>query len=101
MKTIVHFQFPLEPFNTLVREGTAGQVIASILADIKPETVYFYAPDGCRGGTMVVDITDPARIPAIAEPLFLKLGAKCEFHQAMTPEDLARADLETLGKKWA
>lgn len=100
MKNIVHFQFPLEPFNTLVREGTVDRVVASILAEIKPEAIYFYASDGCRGGTMVVDINDPARIPAIAEPLFLKFGARCEFHQVMTPEDLARAGLDKLGKKW-
>lgn len=100
MKTIVNLQFPVEPFNTLVREGTAGEILSEILKDIKPEVVYFYAPNGCRGGTMVVNIDDPARIPFIAEPFFLKFGAKCEFHQAMTQADLMRADLEQLGKKW-
>lgn len=101
MKTIIHFQLPLEPFNTLVREGTADKILSSILEDIKPEAVYFYAPNGCRGGTMVVNIDDPAQIPAIAEPFFLKLGAKCEFHQAMTPDDLMRAGLDKLGRKWS
>ncbi|MCE9684853.1 MULTISPECIES: panthothenate synthetase [Shewanella] len=100
MKTIINFEFPLEPFNTLVREGTADEVMKSILDDIKPEAVYFYAPNGCRGGTLVVDLKEAAQIPAIAEPLFLKFNAKCEFHTAMTPEDMAMAGLEGLGKRW-
>jgi len=100
MRTIINFQFPLEPFNSLVRDKVAGKAISSMLEEIKPEAVYFYAPEGCRGGTMVVNIDDPSQIPAIAEPLFLRFGAKCEFHIAMTPGDLARAGLDDIGTKW-
>lgn len=100
MKIVINFQFPVEPFNTLVRDGTAGPTLAAILEAIAPEAVYFYAPNGCRGGTMVVDIDDPASIPAIAEPLFLKFDARCEFHAAMSADDLARAGIDELGKRW-
>lgn len=100
MKIVINFQFPVEPFNTLVRDGTAGRTLASILEAIAPEAVYFYAPNGCRGGTMVVDIDDPASIPAIAEPLFLQFDARCEFHAAMSADDLARAGIDELGKRW-
>lgn len=100
MKVVVNFQFPIEPFNSLVREGTAGKVLTSILESIKPEFVYFYAPDGCRGGTMVVNIDDPSQIPSFAEPLFLKFGARLEVNVAMSAEELARADIDKLGKKW-
>ncbi|MGH8500208.1 MAG: hypothetical protein ACRERV_15585, partial [Methylococcales bacterium] len=100
MKTLINFQLPVESFNTLVREGTAGDVLSSILEEIKPEVVYFYAPNGCRRGTMVVNLDDPPRIPSIAEPFFLKFGAKCEFHIAMSPDDLTRAGLDELGKRW-
>jgi hypothetical protein len=100
MRIIVNFQFPVEPFNTLVRDGTAGNVLTSILDEIKPEAVYFYDPNGCRGGTMIVNLDDPSKIPSIAEPFFLKFGAKCEFHVAMSPDDLTKAGLAELGKKW-
>ncbi len=100
MKTVVNLEFPVEPFNTLVRNGTAGKVLEEILDEIKPEAVYFYAPNGCRGGTLIVDLDDPSQIPSIAEPFFLKFGARCEFHSAMTPQDLARAGLAELGKRW-
>jgi hypothetical protein len=40
-------------------------------------------------------------IPALAEPWFLNFHATCEFRIAMSPEDLRKAGLEELGKKWA
>jgi hypothetical protein len=100
MRMLVDFSLPLEPFNTLVRNGTAGQKLEQILGDIKPEAVYFSARNGKRGGTMIVDVADPSRIPSIAEPLFLSFNASVEFHVVMGPEELARAGLDELGKKY-
>lgn len=101
MRMIVDFNFPLEPFNTLVRNGTVGKKIQQILEDIKPEAVYFSERNGMRGGIAIVDVADPSRIPAIAEPFFLTFNASVEFHIAMGPEDLAKSGLEELGKKYA
>ncbi|MFB3092695.1 MAG: panthothenate synthetase, partial [Dehalococcoidia bacterium] len=98
---LVDFNFPLEPFNTLVRNGTVGQKIQQILEDIKPEAVYFSERNGMRGGILIVDVADPSRVPAIAEPFFLTFNASVEFHVVMGPEDLARAGLDELGKKYA
>lgn len=100
MKTIINFQFPVEPFNTLVREGTVGETLQAILGELKPEVIYFYAPNGCRGGMMVIDLDDPSQIPSIAEPLFLKFEAKIECHIAMSPEDLAKSGIDEVAKKW-
>jgi len=101
MKIIVNIEIPVEPFNSMVRDGTAGPTLTTILETLKPETAYFHAPNGCRGATMVIDVDDPSQIPFIAEPFFLKFNAKCKFDVAMSPEDIARAGLEDLGKKWA
>ena len=101
MRMLVDFNFPLEPFNTLVRNGTVGQKIQQILEDIKPEAVYFSERNGMRGGILIVDVADPSRVPAIAEPFFLTFNASVEFHVVMGPEDLAKAGLEELGKKYA
>ena len=100
MRMLVDFNLPLEPFNTLVRNGTAGQKIEQILADIKPEAVYFSERDGKRGGIMIVDVADPSRVPSIAEPFFLNFNASVQFHVVMAPEELARAGLDDLGKKY-
>jgi hypothetical protein len=48
-----------------------------------------------------VDVKDPSDIAILAEPWFLTFNATVEFRIAMTPQDLAEADLEALGKKWA
>ena len=101
MRMLMHVQLPLEPFNTAVRDGSAGQKIQRILEAIKPEAAYFSEHNGRRGGTCVVNVNDPSDVPALAEPWFLTFNAEVEFRIAMTPEDLGRANLESLGKKWA
>ena len=101
MRMMVDFDLPLEPFNTLVKNGTAGQVIEKVMGDIKPEAVYFSERDGRRGGIMIVEVSDPSRVPSIAEPLFLSFNAAVKFHIVMGPEELAKAGLEELGKRYA
>ena len=100
MRMMIDFNLPLEPFNTLVRNGTAGQKIQQILEDIKPEAVYFSERNGQRGGILIVDVADPSKVPPIAEPFFLTFNASVEFHIVMAPEELAQAGLDELGKKW-
>ena len=100
MRMLIDVNFPLEPFNTLVRNGTVGQKIQQILEDIKPEAVYFSERNGKRGGILIVDVPDPSRVPSIAEPFFLTFDATVEFRIVMAPEELARAGLDDLGKKY-
>ena len=100
MRMIVDVNFPIEPFNTLVRNGTVGQKIQQILTDLKPEAVYFSERNGKRGAILIVDLADSSQVPAVAEPFFLTFDASVEFRVAMTPEDLGAAGLEALGKKY-
>jgi len=101
MRMLMHVECPLEPFNTAVRDGSAGPKIQRILEAIKPEAAYFSEHDGRRGGIFVVNVNSPSDVPALAEPWFLTFNAEVEFRIAMTPEDLSRASLDALGKKWA
>ncbi len=100
MRMLMTVELPLEPFNTAVREGTAGSTLNRILEDLQPEAVYFTEQDGTRGAVLVVKVDKPSDIPALAEPWFLSFNADCRFRIAMTPEDLAAAGLFELGKKW-
>lgn len=100
MRMLMHVELPVEPFNTAVRDGSAGQKIQKILAEIKPEAAYFSEYDGHRGATLVVNVNDASEIPRLAEPFFLVFDAEVRFRIAMTPEDLGRANLEESGKKW-
>jgi hypothetical protein len=97
---VLHVKIPHEPFNTAVRKGTAGERIQQILAEIKPEAAYFTEYEGRRGAILVVDVADASTIPSLAEPFFLSFNADVEFHVTMTPEDLGKADLNAIGKKW-
>lgn len=101
MKMLLTVEFPLEPFNSLVRNGKAGEVIGRILESIKPETAYFTEQDGKRGGIFVIDVKTSSDIPFFAEPFFLNFQASCKFRILMSPQDLQKAGLEELGKKWA
>jgi hypothetical protein len=101
MKMLLTVEFPPEPFNSLVRNGTVGEIIGRILETIKPETAYFTEQDGKRGGIFVINIQTPSDVPSFAEPFFLNFQADCKFRILMSPQDLQKAGLEEIGKKWA
>ncbi|MDX1543313.1 MAG: panthothenate synthetase [Christiangramia sp.] len=101
MKMLVKIICPIEPFNSMVKDGSAGEVLGRIIEDTRPESIHFTEVEGCRGAIMVVEVGGAGDIPAIAEPWFLNFEAICEFRIAMTPDDLKNADLENLGKKWS
>ncbi|HVB29794.1 MAG TPA: panthothenate synthetase [Terriglobia bacterium] len=101
MRMLLHVKFPIEPFNAAVRDGSLGQKMHRILDDTKPEAVYFTEMDGHRGAILIVNLDDPSKVPTFAEPWFLQFNAECSFHIVMSPQDLAKAGLDALGKKWA
>lgn len=96
----MQIKLPIEPFNTFVKDGSAGAKMQKILADLKPEATYFSDFEGHRGGIIVVNMDNESQIPAMVEPWFLTFNAHVELKVAMTPEDLGHAGLEALGKKW-
>jgi hypothetical protein len=98
---LLHVRIPHEEFNTAVRDGSAEKKMKQILEQTKPEAVYFTEYDGRRGAIMIINIKDPSEVPRFAEPWFLSFNADVQFHIAMTPEELGRAGLEKLGKKWS
>ncbi|GMR24203.1 MAG: hypothetical protein BMS9Abin37_2721 [Acidobacteriota bacterium] len=101
MRMMVDFEYPVEPFNTMVKNGTVGSTLKRVIETIKPEAVYFAARHGKRGGTMIVDVPDASHIPKIAEHLFLAFEAEVHLYPCMTPEDLEKAGLDDLGKGYA
>jgi hypothetical protein len=101
MKMLLTVEIPHEPFNSLVRGGKVGEIIGRILETIKPEAAYFTEQDGTRCGIFLINVQDSSDVPAFAEPFFLKFNANCKFRIVMSPEDLQKAGLGELGKKWA
>jgi hypothetical protein len=100
MRMMVIAKNPPEPFNSGVKDGSSGNKLKKIMEDLRPEAVYFTEMDGKRTMVMFIDMKDPSQIPSIAEPFFLGFNSSVEFHPVMSPEDLGKAGLEDLGKKW-
>ena len=101
MRILMQLEIPHEPFNTLCREGTVGQVIGRCLEETRPESIYFTEQDGHRGALAVYNMKDDSQVAVICEPWFLALNADVRIRIAMTPEDLGKAGLENAGKKWS
>lgn len=101
MRILLNIKIPHQAFNASVKDGTADSKLNRILETTKPEAVYFTEQNGHRGAVLIVDLADPSKIPALAEPWFLTFQADVEFRVVMTPDDLKNAGLDELGKKWS
>jgi len=100
MRMMLTARFPTDSFNDVVRNGQAGPLMQTILAELKPEAVYFTDDCGERTAVLIVDIAQASDLPKFVEPFFLKFNADCDLRVVMSPEDLAQSGLDELGKKW-
>ncbi len=103
MRFLLKVNIPVETGNAAAKAGKLGTTIQSILADLKPEAVYFTDDKGQRAGFIFLDLNDASQIPAIAEPWFQAFNASVEIHPVMVPDDLAKAGsaIEKAVKKYA
>jgi hypothetical protein len=102
MRFLIKVSIPVEAGNAAAKAGKLGATIQSILADLKPEAVYFTDDNGQRTGFLFIEMQDASQIPAIAEPWFLAFDASVEIHPVMVPDDLAKAgsSIEAAVKKY-
>jgi hypothetical protein len=91
MRFLVKVNIPVEAGNGAAKAGKLGTTIQSIIADLKPEAVYFTDDNGQRAAFLFLEMQDASLIPAIAEPWFLAFNASIEIHPVMVPDDLAKA----------
>jgi hypothetical protein len=88
MRFMITCLVPVEEENELAKAGSLDSTIHSIMEELVPEAAYFSDIEGGRVGYIVVNMEDTSQIAAIAEGLFLGLGAAVQVHPVMTPEDL-------------
>ncbi len=91
MRIMLKVGIPVEAGNAAAKAGKLGATIQSILADLKPEAVYFTDDGGRRTALVFLDLKDASQIPAVAEPWMLAFNASIECHPVMVPDDLAKA----------
>ena len=103
MRFLIKVTIPTETGNARVLDGTLGTTIESILDEIKPEAAYWAEEQGARTGFIFCNIKEESDMPMIAEPFFIGLGARVEFHPAMTLADLKKAapSFENAMKKYS
>ena len=56
MRTMVKFTIPTQEANPLVKDGSIGQTMESLLGNLQPEATYFGRIDGKRGGFVVINM---------------------------------------------
>jgi hypothetical protein len=102
MRFLLKVTIPVESGNAAAKAGKLGATIQNILADLKPEAVYFTDNEGKRSGFIFFEMQDASQIPAIAEPWMLAFNASVEIHPVMIPDDLAKAgdSIEKAVKKY-
>ncbi len=103
MRFLLKVNIPVESGTAAAKAGKLGATIESILAELKPEAVYFTDNNGQRAGVIFLDLQDASQIPAIADPWMLAFNASIELHPVMIPSDLAKAGnaIEKAVKKFA
>lgn len=95
MRMMLKFELGLAATNTAVQDGTMAEINEELATATKPEAAYFTTDNGRRTGYFVFDMTDPAQIPVIAEPLFQRLESTVQFFPVMNADDLQRGLAET------
>ena len=85
MRFLFKARMDTDKANALARQGKLGEVIGAIVAEQKPEAVYFAADNGRRTAFLFLNMDDPSDLPAIAEPWFLAFNAEIEAQPAMVP----------------
>jgi len=96
MRVMLKFTIPTtEESNALIRDGSIGQTMETILGNLQPEAAYFCPIDGKRGGYLVFNMEEDSDSVTKLEPFWLELGAEIETVPVMNADDL-RAGLQRL-----
>ena len=97
MRTMVKFTIPTQEANPLVKDGSIGQTMESLMGNLQPEAAYFGPIEGKRGGFVVINMEEGSDVVTKLEHLWLELGATIELFPVATPDEL-RAGLQNLGQ---
>ncbi len=91
MRFMLTFRIPTDEGNAAAKDGRLAQTVQSIMEELRPEAAYFADIRRLTRRTyLVVNMDDASQIPAIAEPLFLGVGATVQIHPVFTLDDMPR-----------
>jgi hypothetical protein len=90
MRLMLKFTIPVDKGNAAAADGSLGAAIDALIERVEPEAAYFMLEQGERGGIVIFEESDQARLTTINEPLFAKLDAAIEITPVLTADDLRR-----------
>ncbi|PYC76781.1 hypothetical protein C7C46_21605 [Streptomyces tateyamensis] len=88
MRTLLQVELDTEASNKLISNGELQQTMGELMGTLKPEAAYFYAMNGHRAMTLVVDLPDESSIVTACEPFWLTLQARVTAVPCMNADDL-------------
>ncbi len=98
MRMMLKFTIPVEKGNAVIRDGSLGKTMETILTKLKPEAAYFAPIDGMRCGMLFFDMKDASQIVEAVEPFFLNLNAETELVPVMNGDDLRKGLAKVMQK---
>ncbi|GHF78858.1 hypothetical protein ACFFSH_36505 [Streptomyces filamentosus] len=90
MRMLLKVEMDTAASNEAIREGSIQGLMQEAVGRIRPEAAYFTVENGCRTGYFFFDLTETSDLPAIAEPFFMRLGARIHYSPVMNPDELAK-----------
>jgi hypothetical protein len=78
MRFLVKVNIPVEAGNEAKAKARRDHPV--LLADLKPEAVYFTDDNGQRTAIIFLEMQDASLIPSVVEPWFLAFNASIEIH---------------------
>lgn len=90
MRMMLRWTVPVERGNEAIETGALSEALQRLTERLRPEATYYFLEAGERAGCMVFEMTDPAEIARIAEPLFNAADAAVDILPVMTPEDMQK-----------
>lgn len=91
MRMMLRWTVPVEKGNAMVKDGSMGTIIESLMETLQPEAAYFLPYEGKRAGMLFFDMKEPGDIARTAEVLFQGADATVEFMPVMNGDDLRQA----------
>lgn len=88
MRMFMRVKFDVEASNRAIKDGSIVKIVGRFAETFKPEGIWFVAQDGKRCMVAVFDLPSTSKIPPLAEPFFMGLGAAIEVTPAMDMSDL-------------
>jgi hypothetical protein len=88
MRVLLNVTLDTAKTNQQIADGTIGKTLDGIMGKLQPEASYFYALNGARAMTLIVDAPDNASLPSLAEPFWLEFDANVVATPCMNADEL-------------